>query len=133
MKLRVPPTEKNFPGYKIAPQVYTTTSWEQLSYIAMTLSETLRIACKAGLLRVMSVSRQTLLYPLKVWKTLHTRVDRNSVMSKRYVLNVEVDEHGECFLTLPDELLDEMGWAEGTELDWSEDIDGTVILKKLES
>ncbi len=74
-----------------------------------------------------------MLYPLKVWKTLHTRVDRNSVMSKRYVLNVEVDEHGECFLTLPDELLDEMGWTEGTELDWSEDIDGTVILKKLES
>lgn len=81
----------------------------------------------------MSVSRQTLLYPFKVFKTLHTRVDRNSVMSKRYVLDVEVDEHGECFITLPDELLDEMGWAEGTELDWSEDIDGAVILRKAES
>jgi len=133
MKLRVPPTEKNFPGYKIAPQDFTVTPREQLSYIAITLSETLRIACKAGLLRVMSVSRQTLLYPLKVLKTLHTRVDRNSTMSKRYVLPVEVDEHGECFITLPDELLDEMGWTEGTELYWSEDIDGAVILRETES
>lgn len=53
-------------------------------------------------------------------------------MSKRYVLPVEVDEHGECFLTLPDEMLDEMGWDEGTLLDWSEDEYGTVILKKAE-
>lgn len=49
-------------------------------------------------------------------------------MSKRYVLEVEVDEHGECFITLPDEMLDEMGWTEGTELDWSEEIDGSIRL-----
>tara|TARA_Y100000004_G_C8674013_1_gene310467 strand:+ start:370 stop:543 length:174 start_codon:yes stop_codon:yes gene_type:complete len=48
MKLRVPPTEKNFPGYKNAPRVYTTY-WEQFTYIAMTLSETARIACGKGL------------------------------------------------------------------------------------
>jgi len=53
-------------------------------------------------------------------------------MSKRYVLPVEVDDHGECFLTLPDEMLDEMGWGEGTELEWSEDEYGTVMLKKVD-
>jgi hypothetical protein len=43
MKLRVPPSEKNFPGYKNPPRVHTTIS-EQIEYIAITLSETLRIA-----------------------------------------------------------------------------------------
>ena len=46
MKLRVPPTEKNFPGMKTPPKVYTTLS-EQIEYIAITLSEALRIAYNA--------------------------------------------------------------------------------------
>ena len=58
MKLRVPPTEKNFPGYKSTPQVFTTTIGEQLTYIAITLSETLRIACKACYEKIMRVSMQ---------------------------------------------------------------------------
>ena len=49
---------------------------------------------------------------------------------KRYVLQVEEDAAGECFITLPDELLAETGWLEGTELEWSEEIDGSIILKK---
>jgi bifunctional DNA-binding transcriptional regulator/antitoxin component of YhaV-PrlF toxin-antitoxin module len=53
-------------------------------------------------------------------------------MSKRYVLEVDVDDHGECFLTLPDEMLNEMGWSEGTLLEWSEDEYGTVMLKAAE-
>ncbi len=52
-------------------------------------------------------------------------------MSKRYVLEVEVDEHGECYITLPDEMLEETGWDVGTELDWSEEIDGSIILKEI--
>jgi hypothetical protein len=31
-------------------------------------------------------------------------------MSRRFILSVEEDEHGDCFITLPDELLDELGW-----------------------
>ncbi|MBT5122851.1 MAG: AbrB/MazE/SpoVT family DNA-binding domain-containing protein [Euryarchaeota archaeon] len=52
-------------------------------------------------------------------------------MSKRYVLEVEVDEHGECFVTLPDEMLEETGWDVGTELEWLEETDGSIILKEI--
>jgi|SaaInlV_125m_DNA_1040241.scaffolds.fasta_scaffold52413_3 hypothetical protein len=44
MKLRVPLTQKNFPGYNNPPQVSTSLK-EQLTYITMSLSETARIAC----------------------------------------------------------------------------------------
>ena len=50
-------------------------------------------------------------------------------MSKRFTLPVEVDEEDNYFITLPQEILDEMGWYEGITLDWSEDIDGSIILK----
>jgi bifunctional DNA-binding transcriptional regulator/antitoxin component of YhaV-PrlF toxin-antitoxin module len=52
---------------------------------------------------------------------------------KRYVLEVQEDEHtGECYVTFPDELLEETGWVEGTTLEWSEEIDGSIVLKKVE-
>ena len=53
-------------------------------------------------------------------------------MSRRFTVPVEVDEDDNYFITLPDEMLDELGWYEGTELEWSEDIDGSIILKKSE-
>ncbi len=53
-------------------------------------------------------------------------------MSKRFTLPVEVDDEDNCFITLPEELIDELGWHEGTMLEWSEDIDGSIILKKSE-
>ena len=31
----------------------------------------------------------------------------------------------------PDEMLEETGWDVGTELDWSEEIDGSIILKEI--
>jgi bifunctional DNA-binding transcriptional regulator/antitoxin component of YhaV-PrlF toxin-antitoxin module len=40
------------------------------------------------------------------------------------------DEEG--FLTLPDELLNKMGWKEGTLLDFSIQKDGTIIVKSIE-
>jgi|GEM_PF-3216062 len=40
------------------------------------------------------------------------------------------DEEG--FLTLPDELLNKMGWKEGTLLDFSMQKDGTIIVKAIE-
>ena len=64
-------------------------------------------------------------------KNIHNS-EVNTEDMKRHVLPVEVDEHGECFLTLPDELLDEMGGSEGTLIEWSEDIDGTVIMRGVE-
>jgi bifunctional DNA-binding transcriptional regulator/antitoxin component of YhaV-PrlF toxin-antitoxin module len=54
-------------------------------------------------------------------------------MSKRYVLEVEVDEHGECFVTLPDQLLEDAQWDVGDVLEYSEDIDGSIIITKFVS
>lgn len=53
-------------------------------------------------------------------------------MSKRYTIPVEVDEHGEYYITFPDDLMDDLGWQEGDTLEWSEDIDASIILKKVE-
>lgn len=130
MKLRVPPTEKNFPGYKTPPRV-TTTHWEEFSYIAITLSETLRIACRAGLERLMRVTRRK--HGITKISKIIDNVKLNNADMKRYVLEVQEDEHtGECYVTFPDELLEETGWGEGTELEWSEEIDGSIVLKKVE-
>mgnify|MGYP006274640709 FL=1 len=43
---------------------------------------------------------------------------------------VSVDEDG--VLTFPDELLNKMDWKDGDELEWIEEDDGSIILKKYE-
>jgi len=53
-------------------------------------------------------------------------------MSKRFTLPVEVDDFGDMSITLPAELMEDLGWYEGTELEWSEETDGSVVLKKSE-
>lgn len=53
-------------------------------------------------------------------------------MSKRYTIPVEVNEHGEYYITFPDDLMDDLGWQEGDTLEWSEDIDASIILRKVE-
>ena len=50
-------------------------------------------------------------------------------MSKRFTLPVEVDDFGDMSITLPAELMEDLGWYEGTELEWSEETDGSVVLK----
>ena len=52
-------------------------------------------------------------------------------MSKRYTIPVQVDESDNPFITFPEELIEELGWIEGDVLEWSEDIDGTILLKKI--
>ena len=53
-------------------------------------------------------------------------------MSKRFTVPVEVDEDDQCFVTLPEELLQDLGWYEGMAVEWSEDIYCSIILKKSE-
>ena len=43
---------------------------------------------------------------------------------------VSVDDDG--VLTFPEELLNKMDWKEGDELEWIEEDDGSIILKKYE-
>lgn len=43
---------------------------------------------------------------------------------------VPIDEEG--VLTLPNEILDELGWKEGDDLEWLDQEDGSLILVKVE-
>lgn len=52
---------------------------------------------------------------------------------KRFTLTLEEDEFGDIILPIPDEVIDELGWGIGDELDFSVDGDNSFILKKLES
>lgn len=45
---------------------------------------------------------------------------------------MQVDESDNPYITFPEELIEELGWVEGDVLEWSEDIDGTILLKKSE-
>lgn len=51
----------------------------------------------------------------------------------RYIGNVIEDEDGEMLLEFPIELLKQMGWDEGTLLEWLIDEEETVILKEAEN
>jgi antitoxin component of MazEF toxin-antitoxin module len=44
-------------------------------------------------------------------------------------LPVEQDDEG-CYLTFTDDLLEELGWAIGDELNWDVQDDGTIIVTK---
>ena len=46
------------------------------------------------------------------------------------ILPVEEDDEG-CYLTFTDDLLEELGWAIGDELNWDLQDDGTIIVTKL--
>jgi bifunctional DNA-binding transcriptional regulator/antitoxin component of YhaV-PrlF toxin-antitoxin module len=53
-------------------------------------------------------------------------------MSKRFVVPVEVDENDECYITFPDEVMEDLGWYPGMMVEWSEETDGSIIVKKSE-
>lgn len=50
--------------------------------------------------------------------------------TKNWVLPVEVDPSGECFLTFPDDLLESVGLKEGDEIEWFDNGDGSYVFKK---
>ena len=47
-----------------------------------------------------------------------------------YIVTVEGDEE-ECFLPLPDELLDNLGWYENDILEWIVNDDNTITIRKV--
>lgn len=54
-------------------------------------------------------------------------------MSHRYILPIEENEDtGELFVTLPDDLLDEMGWYYGDELQYEIEDDKIILRKFIE-
>jgi hypothetical protein len=46
-----------------------------------------------------------------------------------YIIEVEEDDSGECFITLPDELLEELCWQEGDLLNWDLRGEGFLLTK----
>ncbi|NBR60923.1 MAG: AbrB/MazE/SpoVT family DNA-binding domain-containing protein [Actinobacteria bacterium] len=46
-----------------------------------------------------------------------------------YVLEVQEDENGDCFITLPEEVIDELGWKEDDVLSWDVRSNGIVLSK----
>lgn len=43
---------------------------------------------------------------------------------------IQEDENGELYIQLPDELIEDLGWTEDTELVWVVEDDGKIILRK---
>jgi bifunctional DNA-binding transcriptional regulator/antitoxin component of YhaV-PrlF toxin-antitoxin module len=46
-----------------------------------------------------------------------------------YILEIQEDENGDCYITLPDEVVDELGWQEGDILNWNVKGNGIVLSK----
>jgi hypothetical protein len=50
-------------------------------------------------------------------------------LTKNYTINVEEDKStGDLFLTLPVDMLNQMGWSEGTDLFWIDNHNGSFTL-----
>lgn len=54
-------------------------------------------------------------------------------MEHRYAMKLETDDEGDYFMRIPEDLVEDLGWIEGTLLDFEEDVDGSVILNKVET
>ena len=46
-----------------------------------------------------------------------------------YILEVQEDENGDQYITLPDEMIEELGWQEGDVLNWDVRGEGIVLSK----
>jgi len=46
-----------------------------------------------------------------------------------YILEVQEDSNGDCFLELPDELIESLGWQEGDLLHWDVRSNGIILSK----
>lgn len=54
-------------------------------------------------------------------------------MTKIFESTVEYnDDFGEYFVTLPEELIQSVGWEEGDVLEWRVNKDGTVVLERID-
>ena len=49
--------------------------------------------------------------------------------TNKWVVEIGMDEDGELVLPFPVELLDQVGWHEGTELLWNVEEDGKITLR----
>ena len=54
-------------------------------------------------------------------------------MTRVFESTVEFNEDfGEYYLTIPDEIIESLGWEEGDVLEWKLNKDGTVLLERID-
>jgi len=58
----------------------------------------------------------------------NTSTDTNQNTSYTVTLEEDGDE---CILPLPDELMDQLGWYDGDELEWIVNDDNTITIRKV--
>ena len=46
-----------------------------------------------------------------------------------YILEVQEDENGGQYITLPDEIIEDLGWQEGDVLNWDVRSNGIILSK----
>ena len=49
---------------------------------------------------------------------------------KRYTLDILEDDDLNAYINIPEELMSEAGWLVGDKLEYEEDLDGNIILKR---
>ena len=54
-------------------------------------------------------------------------------MSKRYTLQLVEDDDGNLSVTFPTDLMEELGWTDGTTIEYTEEEFGTLCLEKYEA
>lgn len=57
-------------------------------------------------------------------------MSNNEQTKKTWTVELEEGTDGELLLPFPPDLLSQMGWAEGTEIWWDIQDDGSVIIKE---
>jgi hypothetical protein len=50
-------------------------------------------------------------------------------MSTNYIIEVQENEEGDCFIELPEDLVEELGWLEGDVLSWDLQGEGIVLTR----
>lgn len=48
----------------------------------------------------------------------------------KYTLALQEDDKGELFIEFPPEMLESVGWSEGTTVEWVDNSDGSWTLRK---
>jgi bifunctional DNA-binding transcriptional regulator/antitoxin component of YhaV-PrlF toxin-antitoxin module len=51
----------------------------------------------------------------------------------KYTSVIEVDENGEYFIRIPEDLLQELGWSEGDIFEWIIEGDAVILRKEVEN
>ena len=61
---------------------------------------------------------------------MQSSTSNDTNLNTSYTVTLEGDEE-ECYLPLPDELLDNLGWYENDSLEWIVNDDNTITIRKV--